>query len=107
VELQDIPKTAITTPFRLFEFVRMPFGLVNAAQTFQRFIDQVLRGLPCSYAYLGDILVTSKDADEHLQHLRQVFTCLKDHGIQVNPAKFVLGATSQEFLGHLVDKDGI
>ncbi|KRZ64132.1 Retrovirus-related Pol polyprotein from transposon, partial [Trichinella sp. T8] len=42
---EDIPKTAITTPFGLFEYVRMPFGLRNAAQTFQRFMDEVTRGL--------------------------------------------------------------
>ena len=51
VEPTDIPKTAITTPFSLFEFIRMPFGLRNAAQTFQRFINHVLRGLHFCYAY--------------------------------------------------------
>ena len=45
VVTEDVEKTAITTPFGLFEFLRTPFGLRNAAQTFQRFIDQVLRNL--------------------------------------------------------------
>ena len=50
----DVPKTAITTPFGLYEYTAMPFGLSNAAQTFQRFIDTVLRGLNFCYAYLDD-----------------------------------------------------
>lgn len=61
----DIPKTAIVTPFGLFKFNRMPFGLRNAAQTFQRFIDQVLRGLDFCFAYLDDILVASTSNEEH------------------------------------------
>ena len=54
VEPTDVHKTAITTPFSLLEFLRMPFGLRNAAQTFQRFIDQVLHDLYFSYAYIDD-----------------------------------------------------
>lgn len=107
VESADIPKTAITTPFGLFEFVRMPFGLQNAAQTFQRFIDQILHGLPFSYAYMDDILIASTDEEHHLAHLRQVFNRLQDNGIQVNAAKCVLGVDLLEFLGHHVNQDGI
>ena len=57
IQPSSIHKTAITTPFGLFEFVRMPFGLRNAAQTFQRFIDEVLRDLHFSYAYIDDVLM--------------------------------------------------
>nr|VZH90223.1 unnamed protein product [Spirometra erinaceieuropaei] len=64
---EDIPKTAVTTPFGLFEFVRMPFGLRNAVQTFQRFTDHVLRGLPFVYANTDDLLVASRNEEEHEQ----------------------------------------
>lgn len=70
---EDIPKTAITTPFGLFEFLRMPFGLSNAAQTFQRFIDAVTRGLPFVFAYVDDLLVASSTPEEHTNHLRLLF----------------------------------
>lgn len=65
VREEDIPKTAIITPFGLFEFPVMIFGLRNAAQTFQRFIDEVVRGLDCCYAYLDDIIVASRNPEEH------------------------------------------
>ena len=77
VNVSDIPKTAVTTPFGLFEFLRMPFGLRNAAQTFQRFIDTVLRGLPFVFAYIDDLLIASTSEDEHEEH-RSIY--LKDYG---------------------------
>ena len=107
VEPGDVHKTAITTPFGLFEFSRMPFGLRNAAQTFQRFIDQVLRGLPFVYGYIDDLLIASSSEEEHLHHLRLVLQRLHDHGIVINVSKSVFGVSSVEFLGYLVDASGI
>ena len=107
VHPDDIPKTAVITPFGLFEFLRMPFGLRNAAQTFQRFIDQVLRGLPFAYVYIDDVLIASATPEEHQHHLRQVFERLQQYRIIVNPLKCQLGVSSLQFLGHHVDKDGI
>lgn len=104
---EDIPKTAITTPFGLFEFTWMPFGLRNAVQTFQRFIDHVLCGLDFAYTYIDDVLIASTNKQEHLQHLRQVFTRFDQYGIVINPQKCVLGVEQLQFLGHSVNKDGI
>lgn len=58
---EDIPKTAIITPFGLYEFVYMTFGLRNASQTFQRFMDDILRDLDCAFPYIDDILIASED----------------------------------------------
>lgn len=107
VEPEDIPKTAVTTSFGSFEFLRMPFGLRNAAQMFQRFIDQVLHGLHFCYAYIDDLLIASSSPDDHKQHLRLVLERLNDHGILINPAKCVFGAEQLDFLGHHVDSQGI
>nr|VZI06940.1 unnamed protein product [Spirometra erinaceieuropaei] len=104
---EDVSRTAVTTPFGLFEFLRMPFGLRNASQTFQRFVDRVLRGLPFVYAYIDDLLVASSTAEEHMEHLTTVFDRLQQYGVVLNPSKCVFGVPSLEFLGHLVDSHGI
>ena len=75
--LQDVPKTAVITPFGLYEFLRMPFGLQNAGQSFQRFMDEVLEGLDCIFMYLDDILVASNMLEEHHIHLEEVFKRLQ------------------------------
>ena len=81
----------------------MLFGLRNAAQTFQRFIDTVLQGLHFSFAYVDDILVTSSLQEEHLQHLRLEFQRLAEHSVNINPSKCLFGKQSLNFLGHHID----
>jgi len=103
----DIPKTAIITPFGLFEFLKMPFGLKNAAQTFQRMMDRIFNGVVFVFVYLDDILIFSPTMTQHLKHLRQVLRLLDAHGLVINPAKCVFAAPSVEFLGHQVNATGL
>lgn len=70
---EDVQKTSITTPFGLFEFPVMNFGLRNAAQTFQRFMDRVVQGMPWVVVYIDDILVASPTPQVHTQHLHSLF----------------------------------
>ena len=94
---EDIAKTAVITPFGLFEFLRMPFGLKNSAQAFQRLMDSVFRDLPFTFVYLDDILIASPDAETHCQHLSAVFARLQAAGLAINAEKCVLGAPEVTF----------
>ncbi|KHJ41124.1 hypothetical protein D918_08817 [Trichuris suis] len=106
VHPDDITKTAVITTFGLFEFLRMPFGLKNAAQAFQRLMDTVCRGLDFTFIYLDDILVASRNRQEHLAHLRQLFQRLNAHGLVINLDKCQFGRSSIDFLGHHINQHG-
>ena len=95
------------TPFGVFEFRRMPFGLRNVAQTFQRFIDQVLRGHDFCHVYIDDVLIASRTTEEHKVHIHLVLQCFVQYGILINPVKCVLGVSELRFLGHHVNKAGV
>ena len=102
VNPDDVPKTAITTPFGMFEYLRMPFGLCNAGNFFQRHIERVLMGLDSYFCYLDDILVASEMAAAHEQHLRGLFERMQRHQLVINGDKCVFGVGSLDFLGHHV-----
>ncbi|XP_036148380.1 uncharacterized protein LOC105840895 [Monomorium pharaonis] len=104
---QDRPKTAVITPFGLFEFDVMTFGLRNAAQTFQRLMDTVLRGLDFCFGYMDDVLIASEDEAQHRPHLRTAFERLREYGLSINVAKCVFGVNKLDYFGHEVTKDGI
>ena len=104
---EDVSKTAIATPFGLFEFTRMPFGLKNSAQTFQRLMDNITSGLRGVFVYLDDILVASQSAAQHERNLRELFSTLRCFGLVLNSSKCVFVVKQIEFLGHLVTQRGI
>lgn len=103
----DIEKTAIVTPFGLFEFTVMTFGLRNAAQTFQRFIDTVFRGLEFVFPYLDDILIASTTSEQHIHDLHEVFERLRQYGLAINAEKCRFARAEVSFLGHHITKDAI
>jgi hypothetical protein len=83
----------------------MSFGLRNAAQTFQRFMDDILRGLDFCFAFLDDIIFFSRSLEEHEHHLRALFDQLQRYGILLNPAKCVFRAPEFNFLGYKVSTE--
>jgi len=103
----DIRKTAITTPFGLFEYCQMPFGLRNASQTFQRFIDLIFGDLNFVTCYIDDILVHSPSQKQHLQHLEQVFQRLTDNNLRISLSKCLFCVDEIDFLGCCISKHGV
>ena len=103
----DICKTAVITPFGLFEYLKMPFGLRNAAQSFQRHIDYVLRDLDFTRPYLDDILVFSEDSHSHTEHLHQAFQRLNDNNLLINQKKCEYFSLEVKFLGHSLSSKGV
>ncbi|XP_066584056.1 uncharacterized protein [Prorops nasuta] len=88
---EDIGKTAITTPWGLYEYLVMPFGLKNATQTFQRYINHIFRDLEFVFIYVDDILVMSDTEQQHQVHLEKVFERLQQNNFTVNLQKCNLG----------------
>lgn len=99
--------TAVITPFGLFEYKYLCFGLRNAAQSFQRHMDMVLQGLDFIFWYLDDLLIYSRSPEEHMMHLRIVFERLQQYNMTINLDKCVFGQQSVKYLGHIVDRHGI
>jgi len=104
---EDREKTAIITPFGLYEYNRMPFGLRNAGQTFQRLMDDVMRELDFCFTYMDDVMLASKNHDDHEGHLEEVLKRLQEQGLVLNIEKCVLGQPEVTYLGHLVSAKGV
>jgi hypothetical protein len=102
-------KTAFRTRYGHYEYLVMPFGLTNAPATFQAYINDVLKKQLDHFVvvYLDDILIYSKNYKEHLQHVKVVLKQLREAKIQLKLSKCVFHAKEVEFLGFIVNKDGV
>ena len=102
-------KTAFVTPFGLFEYTRMPFGLCNSPATFQRLMQNVFNDLifQILLVYLDDIVTYSRTIDDHIQRLDVVFSKLKEHGLKLNPQKCHFFRSEISYLGYIVSAEGI
>jgi hypothetical protein len=103
------PLTAFATPDGLYESTRVQFGLKNGPPFFQQTVNQVLNGLigTACEVFIDDIIVYGHDMDDFLQHLRAVFARLKQYGFHLKGTKCRLGLGEVEYLGHIVNGDGI
>ena len=106
---QDADKTAFTTPYGLFQFKKMPFGLANAPATFERLMDRVLEGLhwQTCLVYLDDIIVFSQTFDQHIERLREVLKRIRAAKLKLSPQKCQLFQKKVSFLGHIVSDEGV
>lgn len=109
IEKEDQPKTAFSTQFGHYEFLRMPFGLKTAPATFQRAMDNVLRGLQGIHCliYLDDIIIFSSSLEEHLTKLRAVFDRLRETNLKIQLDKSEFLSKEVTYLGHTVTAEGL
>ena len=84
----------------------MPFGLKNAAQTFQRLMDTVFQNISCVFVYLDDILIASTSAKQHIADLKLVCERLREFGLTIRLEKCLFGVNTIDFLGHQINKNG-
>ena len=108
LELDDESKKVcvINTPFGLFSYQRMCFGVASSPANFQRCIDSMLSGLPGVAGFIDDIIVTGIDVDDHFRNLNLLFDRLRDYGFTVRTNKCEFFKNTVEYLGHVIDKDG-
>ncbi|GAA6018098.1 hypothetical protein JCM10207_006080 [Rhodosporidiobolus poonsookiae] len=102
-------KTAFKTRYGSFEYLVMPFGLTNAPAAFQHLINDTFRPFLDVFVvvYLDDILVYSRNAEEHDRHVKLVLDKMREAKLFAKIEKCSFGASSCEYLGFIVDQDGV
>ncbi|KAL1280076.1 hypothetical protein QQF64_014676 [Cirrhinus molitorella] len=102
-------KTAFCTPFGLFEYNQMPFGLCNAPSTFQRLMQRLFGDQQCQsvFLYLDDIVVFSSSVEQHLMQLEVVLSRLEQQGLKAKLEKCSFFQKEVRYLGHIISAEGV
>jgi len=106
---QDIPKTAFSTRYGLYEYLVMSFGLINAPAYFMYLMNSVFMPELDKFmiVFIDDILVYSENEQDHAEHLRIVLTRLRDHQLYAKFSKCEFWLKTVPFLGHVLSENGI
>jgi hypothetical protein len=106
---EDKAKTSFITPFGTYCFVRMPEGLENVGCTFSRLATNILgKQMGCNiFTYVEDIVVASRNKEDHLSDLIETFANRRKAKLHLNPKKCIFGVRQGRILGYLVSQRGI
>ncbi|WVZ70330.1 hypothetical protein U9M48_019005 [Paspalum notatum var. saurae] len=106
---EDIPKTAFSTRYSLYEYLVMSFGLTNAPAFFMYMMNSVFMNELDKFVvvFIDDILVYSKNEEEHKKHLRTVLTRLREHQLYAKFSKCAFCLREVSFLGHILSENGV
>lgn len=99
--------TVINTPWGLFKYTRLAFGISSSPSLFQRAMDNVLQGIPNVISRVDDILISTKTKEEHMSVLDLVFERLQKYNLRVRRDKCEFLTTSVKYLGHIISAEGI
>ena len=109
IRKEDREKTAFSSPFGLFQFKKMPFGLCNAPSTYSRLVQLVLNDMSPEVAlpYLDDTLLHSNNVNQHLDIMRHYFNNTREAGLMLQPEKCSMFQKRVEYLGHEITEHGL
>ena len=109
VKAEDIEKTAFRTRYGHYEFLVMPFGMTNAPAAFMDLMNRVFQSYLDDFivVFIDDILIYSKDREEHENHLRTTLQILREKKLYAKLSKCEFWLDSVAFLGHVINKDGV
>ena len=103
----SILKMAFNSPFRKYEYVKVPFGLGQAPAYFQELMTGILKDFNFMIAYLDNIIIFSKTPQEHLSHIRKVFKKLQSAKLSMKMSKCNFLSKEIQYLGHILSAPGI